>query len=82
MDTHERRRRAVAIACLRCEIDAPDLVSWEIAAANYDHVASTAAHSGDCTHESHTCLRCMREEVDAKADQVLQALDMLNNGDG
>jgi hypothetical protein len=75
----QMRKRTVAIAMLMHELDAPDLVSWDHAAKNYDHPASTGPHSGDCTNEAHTCLRCLRERVDRKAEEVLMRLGVVDS---
>jgi len=66
--------REIAIVMLQLDLDAPDLVDRKTAVANYDHPASTGSHSGDCTNEAHTCMRCLRDDIDKRATVVAEAL--------
>lgn len=74
MKTEIEIKRRIAIALYATEWDAPDLITWEHATRGYDDPASTGEHSGDCTNEAHTCLRCVREEADKKAAYIFEKL--------
>jgi hypothetical protein len=67
--------REIAITLYVHEMDAPDLVSREQAQGCYDHPDSTGPHCGDCTNVACTCLRCVRDEADAKARAILTAIE-------
>ena len=74
--------REIAIQLYIHEMDAPDLVSREQAIGCYDHPDSTGPHCGDCTNVACTCLRCVRDEADAKAKGIAAGLRALLSQEG
>ena len=45
-----------------------DLISWAI---NLVKAGMTSNHSGDCTKESHSCVRCTADRALRDADSIL-----------
>lgn len=64
----------VAIALYTLEMDWPGCVSLEQARAVLTSAEAIGEHSGDCTNEAHTCLRCVRDRMLTAARAAIKAM--------
>ena len=65
----------IAAVLYSFEMDWPEQSPIEIAAAALNCPDALGPHSGDCTGEIHTCLRCERERMVKQAEIVIRAVD-------
>lgn len=63
-----------AVVLYSFEMDWPDITSQVAARRALTCPEATGDHSGDCTGECHTCLRCERDRMFKIAKSVLEEI--------